>query len=281
MMRFLALVAVAVSFSSYGCERGVEASPESRGPSGKGHAVSSLSTNPYEWAGIEHNEALDYVMSNAGVFVAPSVFPDSIFNDFVRQKVVDFYVSSGTDPNLTLSLMRQYTAGVDDIWHDVNALFDRADSVVTYPSVWGASFSYADKFYTQKVIDLARAAVEDSAYANFAALQVAVEDLEEEILAENWEEDDFLALMSIAIFKHSLELHNDHSFGMPPVSAKSKAVRIAAGASADFLAGVVTAGLVVGGSGGVGAGAAVWAGVKAAAGASGAVEMIGGWAGWW
>jgi hypothetical protein len=242
-----------------------------------------MSLNAYDWAGVNHNVVLHEAMGDARALQVPQIFPNDVFNDSLRALIASALVSTEVDTNATFSELQTITLKVSDIWHSYGLLAARADSVLTHPC---KPVTHRDSLWTTRVIALSRRAVVDSAYEDVGALANAATALGDSIAMVSWQSNEYMAQASISMFRHSIELHAAHlplmvRSGDDPMKKtttkkKNHAVQVAATASADFLAGVVTAGLAAS-TGPV----EIWAGVKAGAAASGAMNLVDGWFDWW
>jgi hypothetical protein len=257
--------------------------------SGHEYTYDVLKPNPYEWAGEVHNDALHYLMSTSDLRIPIlSQCPSAEFNTDINNKIVEYFHQSGHQTSTTLAELDRITERISPVWHDHRLLFETAHRFLDSASNYSSGLSNLDIHWTRKIVDLAARAIEQEMPTS--ELLDSVAHIESSIMNQSWGECDFLARMGIAIYKHSLLIHAEHApihwkvaggLDKTPVTQAHRAVRIAAGASADFLGGMVAGGLVTCAGAGWTVGAAVWAGVKAGAACSGAVDMLGGWAGFW
>ena len=233
--------------------------------------------NRYDWVGVRHNEGLAFVLREFDHKTIPSLpekIPSAQFNAEIDRQVLAHIYASGEGSSVTLDDVRLVTSHMNNVYHDIDALFATANNLLIH----SRSLTPRDKYYTRRVMTLARAAL-DSGFTS-SSLAERINALEREIMEQPWQENECLALAGIAVYRHSAIFWNER---MPDIANKEGAVILkttdkrakkAAIIAGDFLGAVVGAGIATTAPPPVAAIVIVKAALKGSYAASGAVSFL-------
>lgn len=155
------------------------------------------SVNPFEYFGQQHNLIVDILEDSLNASNLPSSLSHSAFDSILVARSTMAVQLSGVAPNMTIARMDSiYTLGNSTVWRNVPGHHAAAVSIVQ-----SAGFSQLDSVWTIKVLNLINASNVNK--YSVAQLGDSILYLESQIMSQNWSQSDWLALSSIAIYKHS------------------------------------------------------------------------------
>lgn len=249
----------------------------------KGDKIQSVA-NRLEWVGVAHNDALEYVLNNFS-YGLPSQWPDYDLIDYISNSADDFI--SGYFPDSLISSCGDLTdtttinllIGINNINKTIyNYRYQISNSNI---------LTQRDVIYSIKVLDLVEDLIDSSNVLSYNDIMNRINDVEDEILSINWNNEENLALFSIALFKNSIIFHSaNYSSALNKKSNNNSiqgmsSTEIVVCGSIDFVAGAATTLSCAGASGGMAAVPALVAGVKVGSKASGIANVIGRIFNWW
>ncbi len=244
-------------------------------------AYTIYSSNPYEWVGVYHNEILSAILDTFDYTNYNGTWPDNDVIDTISLFVDEYVVENYNNYDTTAPAIYNYP--VAEHWismiDDSNELLDSLNKYLD-----DSDYSALDKQYAQSINDL----VDDMLNTTLSDAEISskIDSLESVILSQDWGDGDIVALMGIALLKHSFNYHTTQSVNNDKGNSNNRilgmsSLQKAAIVATDYSVG---AGIFLGGtsaSGGLAAGAALWGGMKAGVAASGAILLLGGLLDWW
>ena len=235
--------------------------------------------NPYEWVGQAHNNILRYVTENYPQPLYSGIWEDTNFHNEVFNYV-----------NSSLNVLYPHIDVSSDDLYWYNQLNDIESLLINYSNAISESniINSIDKHYSLAVLQLSIELREGSTINDLYTGLSKIKALEDTLIKQQFnvqnEDGVSLSLYSISFLKNSYELWMDKYPENGNTQSESNAVnrtRVAVDGMVDFVVGAGTFLSATGATGGLGAGAAAWVGVKAGAKASMAADWIGSLAGWW
>lgn len=299
----IAIAISAISFGITACNS--DSVVDNSQSTGKRTNGTILTANPFEYFGQQHNLMVDVLEDTLNSSNVSSPLSHRAFDSIlvVRSRIAAQL--SGVAPSMTNAYMDSiYTLGSKAVWRNLPGHHSHAVSVVQ-----NSGFTTKDSIWAMRILNLIY-------YSNIddytvARLGDSIAALETQILSESWGQGEWVALSSIAIYKHSYNfwktrvdpgtpiiatLGNEQDYvgtvrtkatvkGDMTVQGRAKAAAwLTAVVGSDVLGGICVAGAATP----VGGPLAVAAGVKGGAKISGAVASVWGAVdyfgqnmGWW
>ncbi|MER3328116.1 MAG: hypothetical protein WC121_04885 [Candidatus Kapaibacterium sp.] len=233
-----------------------------------------LGSNPYDSVGIKHNETLDYVLNHCDSTVFSGVWVDDNLIDSITYYIDEYLVS--INDTTGMSLYKNY---IDD-W----VKFENPDSLVNqYRNllISSTAITSRDSLYSTKILDLA-VDIMNNTYTS-TEMYNKVDSLESEILSVSWNTNEKQSLVSISLYKHSLDYHITNGSSPKKVNIIQASTKTREGVCGmvDFCAGAGYFLAATGASGGVGALPALASANTVGGAASTVSRLVGSALGWW
>ena len=233
-----------------------------------------LSLNPYDFVGIKHNNILDYTLHHCDSTIFSGIWVDDNLIDSITYYIDEYLVSINDTTG-----MSEYKNHIDD-W----GKFDNPDSLVNqYRNllISSTAITSRDSLYSTKILDLA-VDIMNNRYTS-TQMYNKVDSLESEILSILWNSNEKQSLVSISLYKHSLDYHITNGSSPKKVNKIQASAKTREGVCGmvDFCAGAGYFLSATGATGGVGALAAAATASQIGGYASTAAKLVGTALGWW